>query len=154
MKSPGDKIQLPTIIKIEPLVAPEPVSVPPLHSLALAAESLAVPKSGQLLTPDVRDATSVAASLNAWDGDPVDEPCPFAPPLDIEMDAPRVFHIEEPLFPPFDLYRDTYPCFKDSNYARLPQNGRLRSLFYTTLFFSPHPPGCAGASSRTCQRVC
>ena len=73
MKSPRTKIQSldsETDIKIETLVDIEPGSVPPLGSLALVTESTAVPKSGHPLTPDVRDATSVAASLQAWHGDP------------------------------------------------------------------------------------
>ena len=57
------------LVKIEPLINPEPHSVPPLSSSALVTVP-AVHTSGQLLAPDVRDATSVAASILAWDGYP------------------------------------------------------------------------------------
>ena len=72
MKSPTLKIQSPdsdVFIKVEPLVNPEPHSVPSLSSAVLVA-GLAVPKSAQPLAPGVQDATSVAASLHAWEGDP------------------------------------------------------------------------------------
>ena len=72
MKSPNFKIQSPvtdSFITIEPLINPESHSVPPLASANLVTD-LAVLSSGQLSAPDVRDATSVAASILAWDGYP------------------------------------------------------------------------------------
>ena len=148
MKSPTPKIQFQieeSYIKIEPLVAPEQNSVPPLRSAALKLEGQAVPKSGQSLTPEVQDATSVAASLNAWDGDPVSSPAPALPSADtffeVDMDVATVFSVEQPLFPAFDIYRDTYPCFSDESYSKLPRKGPLRSLFYTTLVYPPTRPG-------------
>ena len=76
MKSPTSKIQSPvcdSFVKVEPLFNPEPDSVPPLISGALVTVPAAHP-SGQPLAPDVRDATSVAASLLAWDGYPTSSP--------------------------------------------------------------------------------
>lgn len=82
LKSPPTKIQSPCLeelLKIEPLVAPEPTSVPPPGSLAMATESYAVPNSGNISSPEVRDATSVAASLTAWDGYPAARNLPTEP---------------------------------------------------------------------------
>ena len=73
MKSPVNKIQFPyseALIKIEPLVTPEHISVPPLRSQAVVTDSYAVSNFGGTLLPSVRDATSVAASLSAWEDDP------------------------------------------------------------------------------------
>ena len=77
MKSPRNKIQLlcpESFVKIDPLVDLEPGSVPPLGSLSMVTDASAVLQSGQPLAPDVKDATSVAASLAAWDGYPSRSP--------------------------------------------------------------------------------
>ena len=198
MKSPIFKIQSPVpdlFIKIEPICNPEPNSVPPLISDSLVTVPAVYP-SGQPLAPDVRDATSVAASLSAWDGYPdpslmpqqVDAPaiCPYEPsvntpeetqpsslPQDVDtivpMEAPDLStvlidyddllqtltassnndrcdtitlmdseyaaspELVAPLFQAFNIYRDTYPCFRDEEYSKLPKPSLLRSLFYTTL---------------------
>ena len=72
MKSPSSKIQSPVndlLVKVNPIFNPEPHSVPPLSSRPLVTVP-AVLTSAQPLAPDVKDATSVAASLLAWDGYP------------------------------------------------------------------------------------
>ena len=63
-----------SLLKIDPLVDLEPGSVPPLGSLSLVTDVSAVLRSGQPLAPEVKDATSVAASLAAWDGYPSSSP--------------------------------------------------------------------------------
>ena len=63
-----------SFLKIDPLVDLEPGSVPPLGSLSLVTDVSAVLRSGQPLAPEVKDATSVAASLAAWDGYPSSSP--------------------------------------------------------------------------------
>ena len=57
------------LVKIEPLINSEPHSVPPLSPSARVTVP-AVQTPEQLLAPDVQDATSVAASVLAWDGYP------------------------------------------------------------------------------------
>ena len=63
-------------MEIEPLSTQELNSVLPLGPRALVNGSNAVPSSGESLTPHVRDATSVAASLSAWTGYPQSSPAP------------------------------------------------------------------------------
>jgi hypothetical protein len=55
---------------LEPLTAPETKSVPPLIFRALETVNPAMLSSSTPVAPEVRDATSVAASLIAWTGDP------------------------------------------------------------------------------------
>ena len=84
MKSPIFKIQSPVddcLVKVDPILNPESHSVPPLDSRPLVTVS-AVLTSAQPLAPDVKDATSVAASLLAWDGYP-EPPCQSEPTLQL-----------------------------------------------------------------------
>ena len=163
MKSPTFKIQSPAegLIKIEPLYPPEPPSVPPLGSGGVAAGCLAVPTSVRPLAPEVRDATSVAASQVAWTGDPQAPPHQMCvepsrgtaytfqtvlrlldcePPEPPDLDQP--LDLEDPFGPVsvFTIERDYLPCFRDERYAELPVKGPLYSFFYTTLVFqTAHP---------------
>ena len=89
-----------------------------LDSVPASLNSFVIPN----LTPDVLSCYSLV--------EPV-------PPLSPE--------IVTPLFQVFNIYRDTYPCFADEEYARLPKPSRLRSLFYTTLVYPPTRPSLARA---------
>jgi hypothetical protein len=141
LKSPIPKIQSPSLeglIEIEPLIAPEANSVPPLASRTLETEILAVLPSGASTAPEVRDATSVAASQVAWTGDPdammspYELACSNAPELyaPLELEEVEILHFD----------RDDLPCFNDESYADLPRKGRLRSMFYTSLVYPPARP--------------
>ena len=82
LKSPLLKIQSPSVggfIKIDPLISPETNSVPPLVSRALGADVNAVLPSCASTAPEVKDATSVAATIDAWAGNPPLPPQPVAP---------------------------------------------------------------------------
>ena len=212
MKSPTLKIQSPDgemFVKIEPLVNPEPHSVPPLSS-AILATGLAATKSAPSLEPDVKDATSAAASLFAWEGypepsmvfpavisalspiktdmqplliegtlnsqpatqylppvidsiSPVIIPVPSQEPLlNLDLsdynpvstdtsyacdvihlltsDSPATQDLYAPLYPVFNIYRDTYSCFDDQEYAKLPKPGPRRAFFYSGLICPPTRP--------------
>jgi hypothetical protein len=101
-------------------------------------DALAVLPSSASQAPEVRDATSVAASLVAWTGDPSamlpvsmlnspDPPDLYAP---LELENFEVLHLD----------RDDYTCVRDESYAELPNKGRLHSTFYDTLVRPPARP--------------
>ena len=135
MKSPVYKIPYQDLglIQIEPLTASEPMSVPPLDSRALVSGSSAVLNSVRPMAPEVRDATSVAASLTAWQGDPSNQVelsdtvlwIPSGPP---DLDIP--LELEESAVPHevFNIVRDCYPCFHDSEYSALSNQFKLHNL--------------------------
>ena len=52
------------------------------------------------------------------------------------LKAPTPPDLIAPLFPVFNIYRDSYPCFDDAEYAKLPKPGRRRSLFYSDLVYT------------------
>ena len=149
------------------------------------------------MAPDVRDATSVAASLFAWDGYPapalelsavvptltpvltnaqpllvketldaqpvvqnlpptIDSITPVIIPVQpqelllnldsvnytpasieddttcdiihlVTSDPPLFPDLYAPLYPVFNIYRDSYPCFDDQEYASLPKPGSSQS---------------------------
>ena len=95
LKSPHLKIQSPdsnSIIKIQPLIDLEPHSVPPLSSTDLVTGPAVLP-SAQPLAPDVKNATSVAASLLAWDGYPESASKPqviSSIPIPAQLDLQRI----------------------------------------------------------------
>ena len=116
------------------------------------------------MAPEVRDATSVAASQVAWTGDPhapPHRPCSFGSGL-VCPDGAFILLCEEAPKPP-DLYaligltdlddpetvlninRDNYQCFQDEEYAKFPEKGPLYTFFNSYVVYPPARPYCPRA---------
>lgn len=109
------------LVKVEPLTAQVGTSVPPLSMGLGEAEGLAVPPSKLWNSPEVLDAASMAASVVAWTGDP---------PL-LSGDFYEVLQV--------DFDRDLHPEFEDKEYAKLPREGPLHTMYHSKLLPSPVP---------------
>ena len=111
------------------------------------------------MAPEVRDATSVAASQVAWTGDPQAPPCSLCYDMKGIGNVNRIFMFtsEEAPQPPdldspldllepcspravFRIERDYFPCFDDESYSQLPEKGPLHTFFYSTLVYPPAHP--------------
>ena len=153
MKSPPQKIQSQelTLIDIEPLITPEPKSVPPPSSGVLATVSNAVLPLDCPMAPKVQDATTMAASLSAWTGDP----SPLAPILQPDVYDNEVYY-DAMLIPPsysgppdldipleleiptapvevFNVIRDHYPCQHSSVYTIRDDHQCFQDVEYSKL---------------------